>query len=309
MSRKTNKVIIFFLILTLLVGVLSIFAPVNTLAQEDNTKNNGFVPISPVETPNSKNLYEGNLSTFLNNFIRVVIGVAIGLAVIMISIGGIMKMSSDSIYKQEQGNAYVKNAIWGLILAIVSGLILITINPELLNNSLEKSIEEANKKAGKSDLELNPENYFYCYEYQKAKQVDVDTTICGATDPEKMTNVNSKESVLKDKDKYNSDTFSKGVSLADCTDKRTVFMQKNNVSIESCSLSGKKYCFFIPTDLANELKWKIEPGDPVRSECFDTQKECNESYDPIKQREGSMGWAKTKIVEMCTLKKKEDYGF
>ena len=58
------------------------------------------------------------------------------MAVIMIVIGGIEYLSTDSMFGKEGGKEKIKNAVWGLILAIGAYAILNTISPRLVNFSL-----------------------------------------------------------------------------------------------------------------------------------------------------------------------------
>ena len=65
-------------------------------------------------------------------------------AMVMIVLGGVMYMlAGDSKDRTTRGKNYITNAIWGLVLALVSWLILFTINPDLV---------------GKFNLNLKPLN-------------------------------------------------------------------------------------------------------------------------------------------------------
>ena len=69
---------------------------------------------------------------FLSQVFQFGLALAAALAVIMIVWGGIQIMLSDSVFNKEEGKKKIWNAIWGLILALVSWLILYTINPNIL---------------------------------------------------------------------------------------------------------------------------------------------------------------------------------
>src|SRR5690606_22709225 len=58
------------------------------------------------------------------------------LAVIMITLGGIQYMTTDAISGKTEGKAVITRALLGLMLALASWLILYTINPNILNFSL-----------------------------------------------------------------------------------------------------------------------------------------------------------------------------
>ncbi|OHA88532.1 MAG: hypothetical protein A2653_02060 [Candidatus Zambryskibacteria bacterium RIFCSPHIGHO2_01_FULL_43_25] len=79
---------------------------------------------------------KSDLSNYLPGLFSLVIGVAGALAVIMIVIGGIEYLSTDSMFGKEGGKEKIKNAVWGLILAIGAYAILNTISPRLVNFSL-----------------------------------------------------------------------------------------------------------------------------------------------------------------------------
>lgn len=72
------------------------------------------------------------LSKYLNTMIKVIIGIAAVLAVIMIVMGGIQYMTSELISSKEEGKKRITNAVFGLFIAIGAYLILFTINPNLL---------------------------------------------------------------------------------------------------------------------------------------------------------------------------------
>ena len=75
---------------------------------------------------------------YLNIMIKIIIGIAAVLAMIMIVMGGIEYMTSDLISSKEAGKDTIKNAILGLLLALGAFLILNTINPQLLSACLDK---------------------------------------------------------------------------------------------------------------------------------------------------------------------------
>ncbi len=76
------------------------------------------------------------LGDFLAQAFQFGLAIAAALAVIMIVWGGVEIMLSESVTKKDDGKNRIKDAIWGLILALVSWLILYTINPDILNFKL-----------------------------------------------------------------------------------------------------------------------------------------------------------------------------
>lgn len=143
---KQNKIII----ISTLIGLLSIF--VFTIASQNqdvlvyqNSQSNlaqvlpDYIPI----TGNTLVQDQSNLS--FTNILKVIfnwmVAITMILAVIFIVIGGIQYMTTDAVYDKKEGLTKIQGAIAGLILALVSWLILATINPELL--TLEFTVSDA----------------------------------------------------------------------------------------------------------------------------------------------------------------------
>lgn len=113
-------------------------APNSPVPQKDT---NTYKPLAPLPNPNSQggmmstvNVGGGGagLASYLNLIIRLVIGIAAVLAVIMIVWGGIEYMSSELIGNKEAGKDRISHAVLGLLLALGAWVILSTINPKLL---------------------------------------------------------------------------------------------------------------------------------------------------------------------------------
>lgn len=75
---------------------------------------------------------------YLNIIIKLVIGIAAVLAMVMIVMGGIEYMTSELVSGKEAGKETITHAILGLLIALGAFLILNTINPQLLNACLDK---------------------------------------------------------------------------------------------------------------------------------------------------------------------------
>jgi hypothetical protein len=75
---------------------------------------------------------ETKLAQFLSQAFQFGLAIAAALAVIMIVWGGVEIMLSESVFKKDDGKKKIKDAIYGLLLALVSWLILYTINPDIL---------------------------------------------------------------------------------------------------------------------------------------------------------------------------------
>ncbi|MFA7252383.1 MAG: hypothetical protein WC027_00820 [Candidatus Paceibacterota bacterium] len=74
-----------------------------------------------------------DLALFLAGAFQFGLALAAALAVVMIVWGGVEIMLSESLFKKEDGKKKVWDAVWGLLLALVSWLILYTINPAILD--------------------------------------------------------------------------------------------------------------------------------------------------------------------------------
>lgn len=93
-----------------------------------------YVPLAPlpgIETPEST-----RLQSYLPAIFNLSIGVAAALAFIMITFGGIVYATSDSITLKSDGKNYIENALWGLLLVLGAYAILYTINPKILSFNL-----------------------------------------------------------------------------------------------------------------------------------------------------------------------------
>jgi len=74
-----------------------------------------------------------SLGDFLAQIFQIGLALAAALAVVMIVWGGVEVMLSETPFGKSNGKEKIWNAIWGLLLALVSWLILFIINPQILN--------------------------------------------------------------------------------------------------------------------------------------------------------------------------------
>ena len=90
---------------------------------------------------------------YLNIMIKLIIGMAAVLAMVMITMGGVEYMSSELVSGKEAGKETIRNAIFGLLIALGAYLILNTINPQLLSACLDNlppaeiTIEESHESS------------------------------------------------------------------------------------------------------------------------------------------------------------------
>jgi len=91
-----------------------------------------LVPSSPLGSAASS----GNLQGFLKTLYQWGVGVAVALAILFIIFGGIEYMTTDSVYKKDEGKKRITAAVSGLLIVLASWLILNQINPRIFNNDL-----------------------------------------------------------------------------------------------------------------------------------------------------------------------------
>src|ERR1035437_595809 len=102
-----------------------------TSSPETSTTYHFLAPIGGVQDFNYGE--STSLASYVNLIIKILIGLAAVLAVIMIILGGIQYMGSELISSKEEGKKKITNALIGLVVALGAYLLLFTINPNLLN--------------------------------------------------------------------------------------------------------------------------------------------------------------------------------
>lgn len=120
------KIILKFLVISL--SLIGFASPL--LAQTDDYRL--LEPIPYVETSAGHT----DAETYIPGVIKLVIALAGALAVIMIVIGGIQYMITDSLGTKANAKKTIENAIWGFVLTISAWLLLYTINPKLVEIDL-----------------------------------------------------------------------------------------------------------------------------------------------------------------------------
>lgn len=96
-------------------------------AQETGGKQ--YTLLAPLPFANEKG--QVTIDTYIPGVFNLAIGIAGVLAVLMIIIGGVEYITTDAIQGKTDGKARIQNALWGLLLALVSYILLHTINPKL----------------------------------------------------------------------------------------------------------------------------------------------------------------------------------
>lgn len=95
-----------------------------------------YQTLEPISGFVGTNVNTGDLSGYLNSMFKLGIALAVGLAVVMIILGGIQYMSTDAIGKKEDGKKRITAAIVGLLVALGSYMLLNTLSPDLLSTKL-----------------------------------------------------------------------------------------------------------------------------------------------------------------------------
>lgn len=145
------------------------------------TGNSNYTPLAPLDHIRSIDVSsKESFANYINLTIKIAIGLAGVLAVVMIIAGGIEYMGSDSVFSKGEGMKKIQNSLLGILLALSCYLILNTINPQLLNISIDlKGKENAPITPGLNDIGLVPApegGYVY---YTDQARIDTD----GATPP------------------------------------------------------------------------------------------------------------------------------
>ncbi|MEX1120296.1 MAG: pilin [Candidatus Paceibacterota bacterium] len=94
-----------------------------------------FVPLTDGGIPGVSSGVE--FKDFLNAVFKLGLAIAVTLAVIMITVGGLEYMTTDSVNNKSSGKEKIQNALMGLLIALMIWIILFTINPNLLNIDLK----------------------------------------------------------------------------------------------------------------------------------------------------------------------------
>jgi len=96
---------------------------------------------------------------YLNIIIKVILGLAAVLAMVMIVMGGVEYITSELVSSKEAGKERMTHAILGLLIALGAYLILNTINPALLNVCLDLPTAEI---VVDDSVPQTPVNGMYC---------------------------------------------------------------------------------------------------------------------------------------------------
>ena len=121
-------------------------AQIGDLASETEEESTGYTPISGIDFQSAKDAAgqggESNFLALLRTIFNWGIAIAIILATLAVVIGAIQYMTTDAIYDKKEGRERITSAIGGLILALISWLILFTINENILSSNFLVRLQE-----------------------------------------------------------------------------------------------------------------------------------------------------------------------
>lgn len=124
------------IIIIALVACTAILA-VGTVWAADNppasTAVGGYTLLEPGVTGSAGGQAPTNFLTYINIFYKVLLWLTIALAIIYIVVGGIQYMTSAAASGKGDGKDKIFGALKGLAIALLSYLILYSINPDLVN--------------------------------------------------------------------------------------------------------------------------------------------------------------------------------
>ncbi len=147
-----KKILPYILIIIILTGFFSptvkihadIVCPQGTSIGSDGISCLGYQLLAPLPNPNGGETThidpKAGLGDYLNLMIKIVIGLAAVLSVVMIVIGGIEVMTSELVHSKEAGKERIEGALLGLVIALGAYALLYTINPDLLKSDVDKNI-------------------------------------------------------------------------------------------------------------------------------------------------------------------------
>lgn len=140
MTKELLKIILGTIIIIFVV-VSFLSTPTVSSAQEPNQASEDYTLLAPIPCVGTDRSCAGqatktNLETYLPGIFNLAIGISAAFAVLNLVWGGFQYLSSDAIMKKSEGKNRLSHSITGLVLVIAAWLILYTINPKLLVNTL-----------------------------------------------------------------------------------------------------------------------------------------------------------------------------
>ncbi|MDQ5950612.1 MAG: hypothetical protein QG585_554 [Patescibacteria group bacterium] len=92
-----------------------------------------YVPLAPIEGYVTEGTVSAGLEAYIANMYRLGVGIATLLAVLMVIWGGVEYMTTDAWGHKEEGKERIQSALFGLMLALGSYVIIATIDKSILD--------------------------------------------------------------------------------------------------------------------------------------------------------------------------------
>jgi hypothetical protein len=180
------------------------------MGKNPNLSSTSYSALAPIpgvtDSKTVSNLTTGGLTAFLKNSFNLVVALAGLAAVLMIVYGGFLYATTDAILGKQNGAKIIKGAFWGLGLALVSWLLLNTLNPNLLKLDITKIPSMGNNNAQLNKLQngfgvnkivdrINQERWVELEQLNKGISVDEANLTAKKTELEKIYALKGQESL------------------------------------------------------------------------------------------------------------------
>ncbi len=114
-----------------------------------------YVPLAPIEGYVTQGTVGAGLEAYIANMYRLGVGIATLLAVLMVIWGGVEYMTTDAWGHKEEGKERIQSALFGLMLALGSYLIIATIDKSILDVDFNVLNRAENKLSAEDQFSLN----------------------------------------------------------------------------------------------------------------------------------------------------------
>jgi len=95
-----------------------------------------YVPLVP-NSPLTSAASSANVGEFLLSVFKWGVSLAVAMAILFVIYGGVEYMTTDAVFKKEEGREKITAAVAGLLIVFASWLILNTINPDILTTNID----------------------------------------------------------------------------------------------------------------------------------------------------------------------------
>ena len=137
MAYNKNKTFVFAILMVIFIFTPFIMYGVNFVFADNN--NSTYTLLEPLPNLKTKQMQSTvSMSDYFQYMFDLLIAISAVLAVVKIVYGGFLYVTSDSWRGKSDGKDHILNAIYGLLMILVSWLVLWTVNPKLV--SFPKSI-------------------------------------------------------------------------------------------------------------------------------------------------------------------------